>query len=353
MQTWVPGQMGGTETYARALLAALADRRDVAVTALVPADLADALPEGIRIVTGRRSDAVGGRLGQLGLALAKGRRIGRSTGPAAVAHYPFTVLAPRLPVPMIPTLHDVQHLDLPELFSRPEREYRRLFYDRASRHAPVVITVSEFCAQRIADRLGIAADRIVVAPLGVDSDRFSPDGGRREGFVLYPATAWPHKNHRVLIEAVGRLRASRPDLRLVLTGGRREELGPLPEWVEHRGYVTEQELTSLYRRAGCLGFPSRYEGFGLPVLEAMATGCPVASSDAGSLAEVVGPTAAVFSPDSVEGAARALETALGFGARHLEEGRRWASSFTWSRCADRHVEAYRRAAGQARPSDSR
>ncbi|POC80821.1 glycosyl transferase family 1, partial [Vibrio vulnificus] len=103
---------------------------------------------------------------------------------------------------------------------------------------------------------------------------------------MYPARGWAHKNHAKLFEAMKILKKSHPDLTLVLTGGGLDELSP-PDNVEVRGLVSFEELKDLYRTAKCMVFPSLYEGFGLPPLEAMASGCPVASSKSGALPEVV------------------------------------------------------------------
>jgi glycosyltransferase involved in cell wall biosynthesis len=135
--------------------------------------------------------------------------------------------------------------------------------------------------------------------------------------LLYPARGWPHKNHAMLFEAWQLLRTRRPELELVLTGAHPDELPTPPPGVQVRGLVSRSELVDLYGRAAALVFPSRYEGFGLPLLEAMATGCPVAAARAGSLPEVVGDAGVLFDPDDPE-------------------------AFSWSACADVHERVYRK-----------
>ena len=246
---------------------------------------------------------------------------------------------------MVQTIHDVQHRDLPGLFSAQERAYRAIAYDRAARRADRVITISEFCKERVVDRLGVEPDRVTVAHLGVDTDLFSAHDGPREPFVLYPARVWPHKNHARLVAAVALLRERLPDVRLVLTGGGADALGPVPDWVEHRGRVSESDLRDLYRSAACLGFPSLYEGFGLPPLEAMASGCPVAASTSGSLPEVCGDAAVMFDPLDVPAIAAALHEAVTSRERLVPQGLRRAAAFTWRACADVHAQTYHELAG--------
>jgi glycosyltransferase involved in cell wall biosynthesis len=197
-----------------------------------------------------------------------------------------------------------------------------------------VIAISEHVKETLVERLGVERDRISVAPLGVDVERFSPGQGPREPFLLYPANAWPHKNHKRLFAAFEVIRSQRPELRLVLTGVGHAKLG-LPPGVESRGRVSPDELVELYRKASALVFPSLYEGFGLPPLEAMACGCPVVASRAGALPEVCGDAARYFDPTSVEDIADAILDPPGG-----ECGPARAAEFTWDECARRHDAAY-------------
>jgi glycosyltransferase involved in cell wall biosynthesis len=350
MLSLVPGGMGGSETYARELVRELAGSHDVAVqtwVAGVGAGFSTGVPEHVVAgVTG--GPGTGARVATLAQAWRQRRRIHRGLAHADVVHYPFTAPVPwpaRRPAVAV-SLLDVQHLDLPHLFSRAERMYRRRWYDAAARRADVVVTISTFAKQGIVDHLGVDPDRVHVAHLGVDASEFTPNFDEREPFLLYPARGWAHKNHARLVEAVRLLRADDPGLRLVLTGGGLEGLGDLPDWVDVRGLVSREELRSLYRRASCLVFPSRYEGFGLPPLEAMASGCPVAASTAGSLPEVCGDAAVLFDPEDPQAIADGVRSALERSAELAAAGPAQAARFTWAACADAHVAAYRAAAGR-------
>ena len=154
--------------------------------------------------------------------------------------------------------------------------------------------------ETLAERFEVDVERIRVIHLGLDHERFRPGAGEREPFLLYPANPWPHKNHERLFEALALVRRKRPELRLVLTGTGHEGR-PVPPGVDVRGRVPDEELARLYQRASLLVFPSLYEGFGQPPLEAMACGCPVAVSTAGSLPEVCGDAARYFDPLSGRG----------------------------------------------------
>lgn len=351
--TWVPGGMGGSETFVRALVAEFDRRPDVDLTVVV-----NRAAEGL---LGARHELVDRRIaGRDGtssrvVSLVRGvLRRGVAAGPlgaADVVVYPYTVPIPRQRTrPWVQVLYDVQHLDLPELFSVAERRYRAITYDRSARRATRIVTTSEFSRGRIVERLGVEPDRVDVAHLGVDLTWFTPGRAERQPFVLYPAAAWAHKNHRRLIEAMVQVRQTRPDLRLVLTGAGRERLGDLPTWVEHRGRVSEHELRDLYRSASCLAFPSLYEGFGLPPLEAMAAGCPVAVADAGSLPETCGDAVVYFDPEDPAEITAAILRAIEDRDRLVALGQERAATFTWKRCADAHVASMRRAIGGTSPT---
>lgn len=349
MLTFVPDGMGGSETYALELVKALDDSPQVTSTTLVGSAAAGRSGARNEIVV----EGVGGSARSVGRVAA----LVRSGGPRRLAlralyrqhdlvHVPFTVAVPRPPrgIPLVQTLLDVQHLDLPHLFSPAERAYRHWFYDRTARHADVVITISDFCKQRIVARLGIDPARIIVAPLGVRGVELGALPQDREAFLLYPARGWAHKNHALLVEGVRLARREQPRLRLVLTGGGLEGLGPLPDWVEVRGLVPSQELQRLYATAQALVFPSLYEGFGLPPLEAMARGCPVVTSTAGALPETCGDAAVYFEPSDPHDLARAITDARGREVELSRAGAARASDFTWQRCAQAHERAYAAAA---------
>jgi glycosyltransferase involved in cell wall biosynthesis len=329
----VPGRVGGSETYVRGLLGALGD--------------------GVTVFENERPDRSDpARL----VAMTYGMTVGpRLRVPVDVLHYPLTVPVPRFDGPTVVTLHDLQHVELPSFFSRGERLFRRFAYERAARRADVVVTPSAHARDAAAERLGIDRERVVVAPHGVDHSRFFTADSEQERFLVYPANMWPHKNHARLLE--GLARASDRSIELVLTGndyGRRDELLAhaarlgIDDRVRHVGFVEHDELPRLLRRARAMIFPSLYEGFGQPPLEAMACGCAVASSVDGALAEVCGGAVLELDPRDVDSIAAAIDRLASDDALIDDLRRRGperAASYTWARSAEAHRDAYRLALG--------
>lgn len=336
--------MGGSETYARELGKQLASSDAVSAAVYLP-DSARGFGQGLpeHIVTGLPTGgSTIARLRTVAGLSVRAPQMRRAMAAADVVHYPFTVPLPKPSRTQVTvqSLLDVQHLELPHMFSKLELLYRRKFYDGFAKRADAVITISHFAKQRMVELLGISPERIHVAHLGVDTAQFTPNLGERENSVLFPARGWAHKNHATLIAGMEIARQSNPDLRLVLTGGGLEGLGDLPDWVDRRGLVSQEELLRLYRTAGAMVFPSLYEGFGLPPLEAMASGCPVAVSNAGSLPEVVGDAAVLFDPRDPDGIADGIAQALKRGPELAAAGVEHVKKFSWERCLDAHLTAY-------------
>jgi glycosyltransferase involved in cell wall biosynthesis len=372
--TVVPGRMGGSESYVRALLDQFArgngpERVTLLANSRVATAYADRASGPVSLHAIRRY-----RPGVRPFARAAAMLSGYAASgliarelPAGLQalHFPVTIPIPRTGLPEVVTLHDVQHHDMPEFFGAPERALRRLTYDRAARQAAAVITPSEYSARRIVEVLDLPPDRVETVPSGIDQERFTPTAGSDDSavvarlgltrpFLFYPANLWPHKNHERLIRAF----ASAPgdELDLVLTGRTYGRLTRLAEVagslgvgarVRHLGFVDPDEVPTLYRAACAVVFPSLYEGFGGPPLEAMACGCPVAASTRASLAEVCGDATVSFDPESVESIAVAIERVVTDETlrRQLEErGLRRAAGFSWQRSAQAHAAVYRRVA---------
>jgi glycosyltransferase involved in cell wall biosynthesis len=335
--TLVPGVSGGSETYARGLVRALQEVGTHDYSVLLPSIAADVDGPGPSVVFAyRASRSTPGRLRAMAGATL-GRKVRRALSRFDALHFPLTVMIPPLrQPPAATTINDVQHELLPEFFSWPERMYRRRVYGWSARLSRIVVAISRHGAETIVERLGVPEERVRVIYYGLDHERFHPGAEPRDEFLVYPALGWPHKNHARLFEAFAVLRERSPHLRLLLPG----YSGRVPAGAEALGWTTPDELAALYRRAAGLVFPSLFEGFGQPPLEAMACGCPVASSNAASLPEVCGDAAELFDPRSVDAMVTAMERVLDDPEPYRERGLVQASAFTWQRCAREHEAMY-------------
>ena len=287
---------------------------------------------------------------------------------ADLVHWPISYMYGPAPVPdarRVLTVLDIQHEFFPQFFSRTDRVLRRLRFPPSARAADHVITISEFSRETIVERYGVPEDRITSVPLAA---RATLDAGAEpaplpaeldglEQWWYYPASPLGAKNHSRLLDALALVveRGNR-DGRLVLSGPIMHPWEPVERAIAERGledrvirlgHVGDRELVSMYASATGLIFPSLFEGFGLPVLEAMAAGCPVAVSGVASLPEILGPTGRTFDPEDVEQIAGGLEwlAALDQGerARIAEEERRQAATFSVERMIEGTMDAYRQA----------
>ena len=333
--TLVPGISGGSETYARALLPALARVGTLDYRVFLPTIATDVegLPAEV-VPEYHASRTMPGRIAAMSLAAARPGPLRRHFAGCDALHFPLSVMLPPVDSPPAATsVLDLQHEEYPSFFSPAELRYRKVVYGWTVKRSRLVITISNHAASTLVHRLGVPSGRIRPIYLGIDHERFAPGEVPREDFLLYPAKSWPHKNHARLFEALRLL----PGRRLVLTGFE----GPVPDGVESLGNVSPDELVSLYRRAAALVFPSLYEGFGLPVVEAMACGCPVACSNAASLPEVCGGAARLFDPADPAAIADAVRDVLAAPAEWAAKGLARAAGFTWDACAKGHDAVYR------------
>jgi glycosyltransferase involved in cell wall biosynthesis len=335
-------QAGGTLTYTRQLVRALGRVGELEYRLLLPAGQLvedNGVPAVVvqEFAAGRTRRSRSVAMARTLAAPGRVRAAVEAQGFEAL-HFPVGVMLPRIDSPpTATTIHDLQHEEFPEFFSAGQRAYRRRVYGWTIDRSRVLVAISEYVRGLLIERHGVYPERVVTIHHGIDHDLFSPGAGERRPFLIYPANRWPHKNHDRLLDAVALVRRQRPDLRLVLTGAGHDGVG-LPDWVDARGRVGDEELVELYRTAAALVFPSLSEGFGLPPLEAMACGCPVAVSRAASLPEVCGDAAVYFDPTSVEDIARGIDDVL---ATPPTGGIEQAARFTWDECARRHDAVYR------------
>ncbi len=255
---------------------------------------------------------------------------------ADVLHCPTYRGPVRSRTPVVVNVHDLAVFRHPETFNSWTRTYSRALVPKVARAARRVITGSEFAKRELVELLRLPAERIRVIPHAVDKV-FSPDGPVAEGeYVLAVGTLEPRKNLPRLAESVQRL-----GLELRVVGARGWGRVELPGSVRLLGEVADEELAALYRGALCLAYPSLYEGFGIPVLEALACGCPVVTSAGGACEEVAGGAAVLVDPLDVDAIAAGIERADGsLRAAGLER----AAQFSWTASAAATADVYREAA---------
>lgn len=280
---------------------------------------------------------------------------------ADLFHGTHSVVPLACPVPSVVTIHDLAFIRFPQTFRAYNRTYLDFATRLSARRAARVLVVSEHTRREVIGLLGVAPERVVVTPNAVRDhfrppdqatlDAFRARKGLPERFVLYVGTLEPRKNLITLLEAYARL-SRRQDAPLLMGGGkgwmydavfrRLDELG-LRDRVRFIGYLDEEELPLWYAAATVFVFPSIYEGFGMPPLEAMACGAPVVTSNAASLPEVVGDAGLMVPPDDPDGFAAAIERLLDDAElrRELRErGFRQAQAYSWRTTAERTLAAY-------------
>jgi len=253
---------------------------------------------------------------------------------AALIHTQYAVPAGRS-CPAVVTIHDLSFERHPELMPLKDRIVFRTVVPRAARRAKRVLTVSERTKRDLVELYGLAPEKVVVTPNGVDP-AFSPSiSPLQRSYVLAVGAVQPRKNQLAAAEA-----AAAVGLPLIVAGPARDEAlaGQLrARGADLRGYVSQEELVELYRGAACLVQPSRYEGFGLPVLEAMACGTPVVVVDEPALREVAG-EAAVIVPERC--LAEGIRRALAEPERLCAAGLRRVQAFSWSAAAETTLAVY-------------
>jgi glycosyltransferase involved in cell wall biosynthesis len=287
---------------------------------------------------------------------------------------PMTNLDPRqLPIPTVITIPDIQQEYYPAFFTRAELSERALMYSPSCQEATAVIAVSQFSKGCMIEKYRLPPEKVhCVYEAGVervyDPTRVpTAEEIRRKyhlptTYAFYPANMWPHKNHHLLILALYRLRQVYGiKLSLVLTG---DDMGQwtrlealirhfqLQEQVRYLGYVEAGDLPGLYGGAAMLLFPSLFEGFGIPLMEAMTLDCPIAAANTTSIPEVVGNAALLFDPRNPDDIARASSRLLADEALRqalIVRGREQAARFSWGKAADetRQVFEWARAQGIA------
>jgi glycosyltransferase involved in cell wall biosynthesis len=285
----------------------------------------------------------------------------RRVAPVDLLHAPSPAVPPTGGLPLVVTVHDAAPLVMPDAFTKRGVRFHRQGFAAAAKRADLVIAVSEFCADEVVTHTAIPRSRIRIVPNGVDRELASAEAVEEARtiyaiddapYVFWAGTFQPRKNVRVLLDAFTRIDESATvPHRLVLAGPQgwkpddadAEVAHALGDRVRLLGPVHRDQLFPLFAGADVFVFPSRHEGFGIPVLEAMAQRTPVVCSDIPALREVAGDAAVFVAPDDVDGwidAITSLHVDAGAHAALVDAGAARVTNYSWERCARETAAVY-------------
>jgi glycosyltransferase involved in cell wall biosynthesis len=271
---------------------------------------------------------------------------------------------------VVTVIHDISYEHIPETFNRRSRFQMKVTIRYTARHASHIIAPSEYSRQDIMKTYEIPPDKVSMIPLAApefyrpvtdrnELERVTQKHGVREGFILGVGSIQPRKNLVRLMEAYALLLKKQPELPPLVLAGRKAWLSDetveanafqsIKDQVIFTGYVPDEDLPALYSAAGCFIYPSFFEGFGLPPLEAMQCGTPVISGNLTSLPEVVGDAGLLVNPYSVEDIAAKLEMLIGDAQLREDlrnKGLRRAKEFSWERTARQTLDKFERIANK-------
>jgi len=272
-----------------------------------------------------------------------------------ILHFPLQAVRYQLKgVTTVVSIMDILHELHPDFFSAEELYARRVAYPEATRRADRIIAISNYTAKSLTHYYKVPSKKIDVVYLAV-AHRVKSHRSIDKKYLYYPAATWAHKNHIRLIQAFAKFHHRHPEYQLHLSGARKNgfeaiqdsiSLLGLKDSVTHHGYVSEAEQTKIFDEASAVVFPSLFEGFGIPVLEALERGKPVACSDLEVLREVCGPAVTYFDPESVNAIARAMSAIISNpiqSAQAIEATQKNLLEYTVETMAQQTMMTYRRA----------
>ena len=359
-QDFNPGKTGGTETYLRSLVSGLPkiDHENQYITYVPRNYISDIMPES------NNSSILGIQDKPLHKKVI--HRLSKlnswdkySSNNLDLVHFCFQHADQITKCPSIVTFHDIQDSYLPGNFTKEESGMRARFNQHAIDDTDHIIAISEYTKKCLVEKYSVDKTNISVVYHGIEDAFFeskkkiSTQYGK---YFFYPAASWPHKNHINLLKAFKSFVETYPDFNLVLSGAAKQENKVIQAFIRtHKleknvfilNYVKFEKLPTLYASAHALVFPSLFEGFGIPVIEAMASGCPVIASNTTSVPEVAGNAALYFDPTSSVDIARAMKEIVRNDTvreQLIISGYEQANKFTKSKMVESTLQVYRKVA---------
>jgi len=342
--TFANRNRAGSGVYARSLLTSLQQREDVVAWPIAGPSQSNPLGT-LRWLGGGARRAIDARRPDL-------------------VHCPSFVAPWRTNVPVVVTVHDAATRRLPRDHPLEWRVYDRAFMPGRLRHADRVITGSEFARREVIAVYGLNPDRVIAIPYGLDAKLFAPRPPQQRSdseSILFPGAPVSRKNLDGVLRCMSAATTAALSRACLAISGAREEEFPvqsamvrslgLEDRVRWLGHVAQEDMPDVMAQASVVVYPSLYEGFGFPPLEAMAVGTPVVASDRGSLPEVLGDGALLVDVGEDRALCEALEAVLTqpeLRARLARAGRDRAGTFTWEKCAERTVDVYRSVLAESR-----
>ncbi|HET6249252.1 MAG TPA: glycosyltransferase family 1 protein [Tepidisphaeraceae bacterium] len=276
---------------------------------------------------------------------------------------PLNNLNPRLyDRPSVAILHDIQEQYFPEYFSKSDLIGRMEVYPEICRAATVVVAISQFCKQTFVEKFGVDPAKVEVVPNAPQADLVSAPGegawtrqALPEKYLFYPANCYRHKNHSLLLDMVERLRNEGLRIPVIFSGFELPGGFPLRKEIASRGLgdlcqvftdLPAEELRYLYRHSLAVALPTKFEGFGMPAVEAAMCGCPVVCSDLTALREILGDNAVYFDPNNLDDVCekvRQITDDAPLRQKLSEQGQILAERFTWENSARRMLEIFNEA----------
>ena len=347
-----PSKIGGAEQYIRNIVSVLNKREDIEVYLFVNNEATSTFEgdDNLHIFT-------------IDLSLDHGTQLNYY-----IEYYnidiwfcPLFHLVPKnCKIPSIVAIFDIQQEFFPQYFDRNELRYRRKETDYTLKKATKILTISEFSKKTIIEKYGLPADKIVVTYLDADAafdkeiDKVHLEEVKKtlpKEYIFYPANSWPHKNHMMLIKAYEILKNKyNTPLKLVFTGSGKQQKNNIDTYIKkHRltndifylGYQKQEDMPYIYAGASMLCFPSLFEGFGIPLVEAMKAGIPIACSECGSIPEVSREAALYFDamdPKSIAEKMNEIYTNESTRIELVRKGDALKHEYSWDKCADETIQ---------------